>query len=260
MSKHILRRAGLWATVFMLAAPLTAGRAEAQAPANPSDQTVYTYVTVWNVPRADWNAVEKYDAGLAPVMKKLTDAGTLNGWGFAHAFVHDDSGTTHLDWFTATSFAGLSKALDAIRAAGPMPAAFAGAKHHDEIVRSTVNGGRPGAGGTGMLWVASYELQSGQTGDFSQLFADEIKPLFEEQVAAGTILAYSLNFEAVHTSSPNVVSIAYVLPDAAAIDKFQAALEGYETKHPRAGAALEAVMNLAAHRDALFEVLAFGQK
>ena len=246
--------------LLALAALAARGEAQAPTPAAASDATAYTYIATWSIPRADSIAAEKYYASIVPVMTKLTDAGTLQGWGHARAFVHDESGVTHLDWFTASSFAGLSKALDAIRAAGPLPPGFGNGKHRDTILHTTVNGRKVGASGTAMLWVAQYELQSGQTDDFSQLFEEEIKPLFEEQMAAGTILSYSLNFEAVHTGSPNQVSIAYLLPDAAAIDKFQAALEGYETKHPRAGAALEAVMNLAAHRDMLFEVLAFGQK
>ncbi len=260
MSTRGRRWIGIWAAVLAVAAAASASQGGATAPAANSDRAVYTYVAWWGVPRADWPAVEKYYASTVPLMKKLTDAGTLVGWGQARAMVHDESGMTHVEWFTATGFAGLETTLEALRAAGPLPPAFGNAKHRDEIVRSTLNGGKPGAAGTGMLWVARYELQGEQSGDFSQLFEDEIQPLFQEQVAAGTILSYSLNFQAVHTTSPNLVAIAYVLPDAAAIDKFQAALEDYEVKHPRAGAALEAVMNIAAHRDALFEVLAFSQK
>jgi hypothetical protein len=260
MSRRVLLWAGLVAALLALAGAATAGQAGGRAQAAAAEQAVYTYVAFWSVPRADWSAVEDYYKASVPLMKKLMDAGTILGWGQARAFVHDQSGVTHLDWFTARGFADLAKTLDAIRAAGPLPAAFGNAKHHDEIVRSTVGGGKPGAAGSGMLWVARYELQAGQTEDFTQLFEDEIKPLFEEQTAAGTILSYSLSFEAIHTESPSVVAITYVLPDAAAIDKFQSALEKYEVLHPRAGAALEAVMNLAAHRDALFEVLAFGKK
>lgn len=257
---HGCRRMAVLVMMLGLAASAAAGQGTTKPPAASTDQDIYTYVALWSVPRADWNALEKYYASLVPAMKKLSDSGTIEGWGQARSFVHDESGITHLDWISAKGFAGLSKALDAIRASGPMPAALGNADHWDEIMRSTVHGGKPGAGGAAMMWVARYELQSGQSEDFSKLFEDEIRPLFEEQVAAGTVLSYAVSFEAVHTVTPNMVSISYILKDAAAIDKFQAALDGYETKHPRAGAALEEVMNIAAHRDAIFEVLAFGQK
>ena len=251
---------GLFAALLTLAAGVAARQGGTQAATASPEQSVYRYVTLWSVPRADWNGVEKYYASQVPTMKKLMEAGTIVGWGHARAFVHDESGITHMDWTTATSFAGLAKVPDALRAAGPLPAAFGNADHWDEILRSSVSGGKPGAGGTGMMWVARYELQAGQAQDFSKLFEDEIKPLFDEQVAAGTVLSYSLSFEAVHTVSPNVVTLNYLVTDAAALDKFEAALAGYETAHPRAGAALEEVMVTAAHRDALFEVLSFGQK
>jgi hypothetical protein len=254
------RSLGLIAVLLAMGATAAGGQNAPQQPPPAADQDLYTYVALWSVPRADWNAIEKYYASLVPTMKKLSDSGSIEGWGQTRAFVHDESGITHLNWFTAKGFAGLSKALDAIRASGPTPAALGNADHWDEIMRSTVHGGKPGAGGTAMMWVARYELQSGQSEDFSKLFEDEIKPLFEEQVAAGTVLSYAVSFEAVHTVTPNMVSISYILADAAAIDKFQAALAGYQTQHPRAGAALEEVMNVAAHRDAIFEVLAFGQK
>src|SRR5271170_4608065 len=68
-----------------------------------------------------------------------------------------------------------------------------------------------GASGTGMLWVAQYALRPGQTGEFSQLFDTQIRPLFDEQIAAGTILSYSLSFHAVHTEDPGGATIAYLL-------------------------------------------------
>jgi len=260
MSKRRSRWMGLLAAALAAIAVASAGRGEAaQAPA-ASDQDLYTYVARWNVPRAEWNAVERYYASLTPAMNKLMEAGTISGWGEARSFVHEEGGSTHVNWLSAAGFAGLAKALDAIRAAAPPPVAFENSKHSDQILRSTVNGGKPGAGGTGMLWVARYELQPGQMEDFSRLFEEEIKPLFVQQVAAGNVLGYALNFEAVHTASPNVATVSYLLPDAAAIDKFQTALGRYQVVHPRAGAALEEVMFLAAHRDALFEVLAFDQK
>jgi len=260
MPKQAGRWIGVGAAVLALAAVAFAGQAGAKPPAAAAERAIYTYVATWAVPRADWVAAEKYYQSAVPLMKALTDSGTLEGWGQARAFVHDESGTTHINWLTATSFAGLAKALEEMHSKLPLPAAFMNAKHRDEILRSTMNGGKAGAGGAGMLWLANYELQSGTPDDFADLFETQIKPLFDAQVAAGTVLAYSLEFQAVHTDSPKLATIAYLLPDAAAIDKFQEALAAYETKNPSTGASLEATMNYTAHRDALFEVLAFGEK
>jgi hypothetical protein len=56
------------------------------------------------------------------------------------------------------------------------------------------------------------------------------------------------------------VDIVYLMPDAAAIDKFQAALAAYQTKHPDTGPAMEATMDYGAHRDFVYEVIDFAQK
>jgi len=232
--------------------------AQAQAPA--AEQPVYTYVALWDVPRTDWGDIEKYYKDARPALDKLVASGTLVGYGNARVWVHDASGFTHANWITATSFAGIHDALDAIHGALPQPAAFSKAKHVDEVLRSSIHGGKAGASGTGMLWVAQYSLRQGQMDEFTQLFDSQIRPLFEEQIAAGTIVSYWLNFHAVHTADPIGVSIVYLLPNAAAIDKFQAALAANEAKNPELGSAMLATMEYGSHRDSVFEVLSFGQK
>ena len=221
---------------------------------------MYTYVAMWGVPRAQWAQVEKYYKDAEPTLEKLVADGTLTAWGNSRNWVHDDSGMTHASWVSATSIANIYRAGAAVHEALPLPAAFATAKHMDEFLRATIHGGKPGVSGSGMLWVASYQVRSGQVEEFTRLFEADIKPLFEEQVAAGTVLYFGLNFEAIHTGAPGGVSIAYLMPNAAAIDKFQAALADYEAKHPDTGPALEAVMDIAAHRDYVYEVINFGQK
>ena len=247
----------LCAALLIAGAAWPLARAQAQA---GGEQPVYTYVAMWGVPRAQWTQVEKYYKDAEPALKKLVADGTLVGWGNGRLWVHDDSGYTHASWTTATSFADISRAGAAIHAALPLPAAFNTAKHADEFLRSTIHAGKPGISGSGMLWVANYHVRPGQMEEFTRLFEAEIKPLFDEQLATGTVLFYGLNFQAIHTGAPGGATIAYLMPDAAAIDKFQAALAEYGANHPDTGPALEAVLDLAAHRDYVYEVINFAQK
>lgn len=259
MTQWIPQGAALVCAALLIAGP--AGRAaRAQAPESSGEQAVYTYVALWGVPRAQSAQVEKYYKEAEPTLKKLVADGTLTGWGAARNWVHDDSGMTHASWVSATSFENIHRAGDVIHSALPLPAAFLTAKHADLMLRATLHGEKPGASGSGMLWVANYHVRPGQMEEFTTLFETEIKPLFDEQVAAGSVLGYWLNFQAIHTEAPGVVTIAYLMPDAAAIDKFQAALAAYQTKHPDAGPALEATMEYGAHRDVVYEVLGFAQK
>ncbi len=254
------RKMSMVTALLCAALLLAAGGRPAPAQAKVADQGAYTYVALWGVPRTQWGEIEKFYKDACPTLEKLVANGTLTGWGNARVFVHDDTGMTHESWITATSFANITRALDAVRTAVPQPAAFTSSKHVDELLRATIHGQKPGASGTGMLWVARYEVRPDQMEEIAKLFDTGIKPLFDEQMAAGTILSYALNFQAVHTGPAGGVSIAYLLPDAAAVDKFQAALTAYENLHPEIGPSMEATMEYAAHRDSVYEVLSFGQK
>src|SRR5271170_5962279 len=164
MAKRVLQGVLLLCVALVLAS----GGRPALAQANPADQAVYTYVAVWGTPRAQFVDIEKFYKDARPTLDKLVTNGTLVGWGNARAWVHDESGFTHANWITATSFANIARALDAVRAALPQPAAFAGSKHEDLFLRATIHGEKPGARGTGMLWVAHYELRPGQTEEFTR--------------------------------------------------------------------------------------------
>lgn len=249
---------------LLCAALLIAGAiwrpARVQAQANGNAEAVYTYVALWGVPRAQWGDIEKFFKDAQPALNKLIADGTIVGWGNGRNWTHDDSGMTHANWVTATSFEKIKHALDAIRDALPQPAAFSTSKHMDEMLRVPIHSARPGASGTGMLWVASYQVKPDQTEEFERLFENDIKPLFDEELSAGTILSYSLNFEAIHTGPASTVSIAYILPNAAAIDRFQAALDSYGANHPETGPAMQATMDFTAHRDYVYELIHFAQK
>jgi len=248
----------LCAAVWIAAAVWRPARAQAQTA--PGEQPVYTYVALWGVPRPQWGDIEKFFKDAQPALNKLIADGTIVGWGNGRNWTHDESGLTHANWVSATSFEKIKRALDAIRDALPQPAAFSTSKHLDELVRSTIYGGKPGAHGTGMLWIAHYEVKPDQTDEFTRLFESDIKPLFEEQVREGTILGYWLTFQAIHSGPTGGASIMYLLPDAAAIDKFQAALAAYGEKHPETGPAMQATMDFTAHRDYVYELINFGQK
>ncbi|HVN10238.1 MAG TPA: hypothetical protein VMV61_14775 [Patescibacteria group bacterium] len=252
-----------WGTLLLVSLLFVAAMwppAEAQAPANGGDQPVYTYVALWGVPRTEWAQMEKFYKDAVPTLNKLVADGTLEAWGNARNWVHDDSGMTHASWVTATSFAKIYRALAAIRDGVPQPSAFATSKHEDLMLRSTIYGQKRGASGKGILWAANFRVREGQMDEFTRLYATEIKPLFDEQIAAGTILSYELDFQAVHTGQPGDVTLAYLMPDAAGIDRFQAALADYQTRNPDIGPALQATMDFGVHRDLVYEVMDFGQK
>jgi hypothetical protein len=92
------------------------------AAAQAQDQTHYTYVSFWGVPRAQWNDFEKSEEQTRPVFERLVADGTLVAWGQADNLIHTEDGYTHSDWFISTSQAGIVKALEALQNSSRTPA------------------------------------------------------------------------------------------------------------------------------------------
>jgi hypothetical protein len=106
--------------VLVFAFALTLGSAVIATPTGAQDQTYYTYVSEWNVPRGQWGAFEKERDQQNATLQNLVADGTILAWGNDANYVHTEDGYTHEDFFIATSRAGILKALDTLR---PPPAA-----------------------------------------------------------------------------------------------------------------------------------------
>ena len=243
----------------VLALVLGAGTSRAQS--KPDQPPLYTYVAQWGVPRAQWGDMASGSANAQATFDKLIADGTITGWGIFEYIVHDQSGFTHGDWWQATNLADIVKARDAL-IANPQSkdSPLNNAKHVDYLLRNVAYGGKKGAGGTGILWVAGESVKPGQVNEFINIFKKEIQPFFEQQVAEGNVTYYSLDEEVVHTDAPGSLHIAYVLPNAAALDKFHAALHAVGEKNPLFGPAFSALTKGEAHRDLFAKVTAYTSK
>jgi len=244
---------------FALLAPVFAG-SNARAQSRSGDSPLYTYVAQWGIPRAQWDDAAKARQAGSSVMDGLLADGTITGYGSLEMVVHDESGFTHANWWQATSYAGILKAREAIVPASTgKDSPYNNAKHMDLLLQSVAHGGKAGSSGKGLLWVATYELKEGSGEEFTRLFKAVIQPLFEEQVAAGNVVSYSLDEEVVHSPGPHYVSIAYVLPDGAALDRFRAAQRANREKNPYFGEAFSALTVGKGHSD-LFAAVMFKSK
>src|SRR5882724_322429 len=75
--------------------------------------TVYTFVSQFNVPRANWAGYsEDTEKTVVPILEKLTASGTIIGWSTFEQVVHTPDGYTHGAAWESTSIAGLMKVLD----------------------------------------------------------------------------------------------------------------------------------------------------
>src|SRR3984893_647418 len=97
-----------------------------------SAPVVYTYVSQFQVPRANWAAyAEDTEKTVVPIVEKLTADGTIVGWSTFEAVVHTPEGYTHGAAWSSPTISGLMKVLDEIRKNGPRPSQVAANKHED---------------------------------------------------------------------------------------------------------------------------------
>ena len=60
---------------------------------------MYSYVSFWNIPRAQWSEMAKADAADQKILDKAIASGTIVGYGNDVNLVHQPDGSTHDDWW-----------------------------------------------------------------------------------------------------------------------------------------------------------------
>src|SRR4029077_15697079 len=94
------------AGVFVLALSL----APAALPQMESAPIVYTYVSQFQIPRANWAAYsEDTEKSFVPVVEKSLADGTILSWSTFEQVVHTPDGYTHGAAWSSNSIAGLMK-------------------------------------------------------------------------------------------------------------------------------------------------------
>jgi hypothetical protein len=247
-----------------LSALLTATGAVAQPASQP---TGYTFVAQWQMPRAQWaNFVADFEKNTLPVLEKMAKNGTLVGWGAFEAVVHTEEGFTHGIWWSSATTAGIEQTrAELIKASAASGAIAAATGHRDYYLRSILGNGKSGAGSGGYLTVSSSLVKPGQGQDWRQAFEKNIKPIFDEMVAKGVFVGYSVDVERVHTDSPGWRYVATLSPNAEAEDKISAAFEAADAKltaeeRKSRQAAAQAMMEQGAHRDLHAGVIRYWRK
>src|ERR1700694_5646895 len=100
---------------------------------------VYTYVSQFQVPRANWAAYsEDTEKSVVPIVEKLTADGTILSWSTFEQIVHTPEGYTHGAAWSSNTISGLMKVLDEVRKNGPRPGQIAATKHEAYLMQTTM--------------------------------------------------------------------------------------------------------------------------
>jgi hypothetical protein len=185
--------------------------------------TVYTFVSQFQVPRANWAAYsEDSEKTIVPILEKLTADGTIGSWSTFEQIVHTTDGHTHGAAWSSTSIAGLMKVLDEIRKAGPRPGQIAATKHEDYLMQTRMY--RAGSGTPTYLRVVCSNAKADKLESYSATLKKLLVPTFDEQVKNGVATYYGVDEQYVNTGAPSMRCVVITYPNAEGMDKWAAAI------------------------------------
>lgn len=235
--------------IAICAAPVGAQMAEVK-----EKPPMYSYVSFWSLPRGQWTAMEKSNADDQKMLDKAVASGVIVGYGNDRNLVHDAEGSTHDDWWSAMSMAGLMNVLDQFYKAGASSSPVLGSatKHWDGIFVSRFYNWHSGAWKDAYTHGSSYKLKADAPNDaVEKLSKHMLVPLLEKLLADGTILEYEVDTEAIHTQAPGTFWIFYLTPTAEGLDKTNAAIRETLKANPLSGPAFNSMVDFNPHRDYL---------
>lgn len=187
---------------------------------------VYTFVSQFQVPRANWaQYTEDSEKLFVPIAEKLMGDGTLVAWSTFETIVHSSEGYTHGTTWSSTSIAGLMRVLDEVRKAGPpRPGQIAATKHEDLLLQSSMYHASSGHWTSAYLRVVCQEAKPEKPEDYAAALTKFLASTFDEQFKKGVALSYDLAQQYVNTSTPSVRCLAITFPNAEGMDKWAGAI------------------------------------
>jgi hypothetical protein len=250
----------IW-TIFMglcglAALAVCAASAGAQMQEMKPKPAMYTYVADWQVARAHWADMDKLSAPVNDALQKAVDDGTLVAYGNDVALVHGPGVATNSIWWSSMSMGGLIKGLEKARGASDANSPVLNdAKHWDSVFVSHFYNWKSGSFKGGYLHVSMYKLKDDAPDDALDNLAEHlVVPVMEKLVADGTITAYAIFTQAIHTDAPGTFAIDYITATPDGLDTVQAAIRESGKAHPLGIQAFGSVIDDSAHRDFLDRV------
>jgi hypothetical protein len=231
-----------------------AGSAPLRADEPGQKDAMYSYVSLWAVPRAKWADFSKSGASTEKIFEQALGDSTLVAYGSDYNLVHEADGYTHDAWWSSHTMAGLMKVLDSLEQSGMAPNGplTAATKHSDQILVSRHYNAKPGTYKGAYTHGSSFKLKPDAPDDAVDTLSKNVfEPVFEKLLADGSVIEYEIDEEAVHTQSPDFFWVFYVTPTAEGLDKVTAAIGQAIKTNPLIGPAFNSFVDFTPHRDYL---------
>jgi hypothetical protein len=215
---------------------------------------MYSYISFWNIPRAQWGEMEKADAADQKILDKALANGTIVGYGNDLNLVHEPDGATHDGWWSAMSMAGVLNVLEQFYKSGSptSPVLASATKHWDSIYVSRYYNWHAGSWKDVYTHGSAFKLKPHAPDEaLDTLSKNLFVPLMEKMLAQGAIHEYEIDTEAIHTESPGTFWVFYLAANADALDKVSAAVRETMKANPLESPAFDSMIDYSAHRDYL---------
>jgi hypothetical protein len=251
----VFRKLALAFSLLVLALGISATALRAQStPEVKEKPPMYTYASIWTIPRAQWGEMEKSNAADNDTMAKSLASGGIVAYGHDTSLVHTPDGPTHDEFWSSMSMAGLLSLLEQFYKNGSAvsPVLAAATKHYDVILVSRYYNWTSGSCKGCYTHGGFYKLKADAPNDAVETLSKSLfVPLFEKLLAEGTIKEYEIDTQAIHTNAPGSFSIFYITPTAEGLDKVNDAIRDAGKNNPLISPALGSMLDSTGHRDEL---------
>lgn len=213
------------ASGLMLVGMMMAGSPTAFSQMEQGQPVIYTYVSQFQVPRANWAQYsENAEKTFVPLADKMVADGTILSYSTFEYVVHTPEGYTHGAAWSSSSIAGLLKVLDELRKGSPQPGQVAATKHEDYLMQTSMYAMGSGGGAAAYLRVVCQNAKPDKPDAYAGALKKYLWPTFEDQVKKGVANSVGLDSQYVNTSGPSARCLVVSYPNAESIDKWAAAI------------------------------------
>lgn len=214
------RIAGLF-VIVMLAVILV----PAALPQMEQAPIVYTYVSQFQIPRANWAQYsEDTDKTFVPVMEKAVADGSISSWSTFEQAVHTPDGYTHGAAWSSNTISGLMKVLDELRKGTPRASQVASTKHEDYLMQTSMYTMGSGTGAPTYLRVVCQNAKPDKPEGYAAALKKYLWPMVEEQAKKGVVSYVGLDSQYVNNQGPSMRCLVITYPNAEGMDKWAAAV------------------------------------
>src|SRR5229473_8664227 len=190
---------------------------------------VYTYVSQFQIPRANWAQYsEDTEKSFVPVVEKSLAEGTILSWSTFEQVIHTPEGYTHGAAWSSNTIAGLMKVLDEVRKNGPRPGQIAATRYEDFLMQTSMY--RTGSGTPAYLRVVCSNAKAENPGNYTATLKKLLVPTFDEQVKKGVATYWGVDEQYVNTSAQSTRCVVITYPNAEGMDKWAAAINATMAK------------------------------